>query len=145
MACDSNGNVFMNVRSYDYSSSLGGADLAVVKFDSDLNCLGAKYWGYSGSDYAYGGCAVDSNDNVYIEGYCYNPPGGIGGYYDGAVAKFDNSLNFIDDKLVGGNYYDYYYNLYVDDNDEVFVSGYGYPFSAPASITTGALCKWTRT
>ena len=128
VACDSNDNVFLNVRSYD-SAGPGGADLAVVKFDSDLTCLGAKYWGYSGSDYAYGGIGIDSSDNVYIEGYVYNAPGGIGGYYDGAVVKFDNNLNFVDDKLCGTNYYDYYYNLFVDDNDEVFVSGYGYPFS----------------
>ena len=103
----------------------------MVKFDSDLNCLGAKYWGYSGSDYAMAGCAVDSNDNVYISGYCYQPPDRFPGsynYYDAGIAKFDNNLNFVDDRLCGGDYYDYMYNLMVDDADEVYLSGYGYPY-----------------
>ena len=100
-------------------------DLAIAKFDSDLNSLWEVQKGTDRNDKA-NGIALDSSGNVFIGGSTYKPLGegasGIG--YEVFIAKYDSTGNEIFIKQVGtDNPADLAYDIAIDSKDQVYVAG----------------------
>ena len=125
------------------TSSEGTAgDALVVKFDSNLDLIARKRYGGSGND-IFISVAVDSSNNIICAGYTSSE--GTGG--DALVVKFDSSLNIIARKRYGGTGTDYFYDVAVDNSDNIICSGWagsegaggydGFILKLPSTIPSG--------
>ena len=152
---DSNGNVYIAGNFWatvDFDpgegtrnlTSAGSADAFVSKFDRNGNFLWAKSIGGTGDD-AGNGVGVDENGNVYLTGNYsgtvdFDPGEGIsvltspGLYYDVFISKFDGNGNFIWAKGIGGMSDDESFDIAVDGNRSIFVTGM---FSLTADFDPG--------
>ena len=113
-------NVYM--AGYTLSTGFGGYDGLVVKFDGELNVVKAKVYGGSSTDEFYG--AHSDGEYIYAVGFTYSE--GAGGY-DALVVKFDEDLNVVAKKVIGGGSHDYFYEVTGDDQ---YLYAVGYTLSA---------------
>ncbi len=146
VAVDAEGNVYMAGRTQSnfggisttgaHQVSMGGFyDAFLVKFDSNGTRLWGTYFGGNGRDEAYG-CAVDSENNVYISGHTdsFNNISQAGHQmtlsgeaWKGFLAKFSP-----DGIRIWGTYYGQSPNdspgsgCAVDTDNNVFLSGHTY-------------------
>jgi Beta-propeller repeat len=98
------------------TESLGGAtygDAIIVKYDSEFNVLAQKRYGGSGDD-IFARCVVDDNDDIYVCGWTYSEGFGNPTYGSCLIVKYDNDLNLIIRKVMGGVYGDQFNNLCID-------------------------------
>ena len=86
----------------------------------------AKVFGGSKFDQAFG-IAVDELGNTFISGRTSTSGFGgqsLAGDSDAFVAKYTQTGNVVWTRLIGGSGYDFSYNLCVDTNGNVYVTGY---------------------
>lgn len=128
--------------------SNGQLDVYLAKYNSLGNFQWAKNLGSSnGGDYV-NGIDVDASSNIYINGYyqgasliagtlTLSPYGG----YDAFVAKYNTAGTALWANKIGGPLDDYGYDLAVDQNANVYVTG---PFSGTIiSVGTSTLGNTT--
>lgn len=113
-------------------TSAGNLDIFLVKLTADGNFVWAK--SFSGTEYEESnGLGTDSNGNIYLSGYFYNPldfdpnsetfemtPTGSG---DGFVVKLNPAGEFVWAKKFGGENFDLATGMKVMPNGDVYVSG----------------------
>jgi len=118
-------NMAMAVDSYSnvYVTGSSGGDYATVKYDSNGNELWATSYNGPGNsdDYPYA-ITVDSLGNAYVTGSSY----GSGTSRDIATIKYDPNGNELWVVRYDGpaNDYDYAQAMTIDDNNNIYVSGY---------------------
>jgi len=143
IALDGGGNVhitgyFFSTMDFDPGTgtanltSAGVGDIFIAKYDASGNYLWAKALGGIGNDAGYA-LALDGSGNVYVAGSFlieadFDPGAGMAnltavGGYDGFVAKYDASGNYLWAKAMGGTGFDYGYGLALDGNGNVHVTG----------------------
>jgi hypothetical protein len=141
---DAQGNIFVAGRtrstdfpiidgSFDTDGHNGGTnDVFISKFSPDLTTLLAStYLGGVGNDGSWPGVAmtIDPEGNIYVAGRTTSSDfphtyGSLSGSSDAFVAKFDNNLeNLLASRLLGGTSNEYYLQLAIDADGNVFVSG----------------------
>jgi hypothetical protein len=81
---EDSGNVF--ITGYTESFGVGGADVILLKYDSDGTQVWNKTWGDS-DDERGDSIGIDDSGNIYITGYCDSPIYGVG-EYDAFLLKF---------------------------------------------------------
>lgn len=118
-----------------HQSVYGGGeyDVFLAKFTSDGVLLWSTLFGGTGWDSGYS-CEVDATGNVYITGQTGSPnaiaTAGThqttfdGGISDAYVAKFDPIGNLLWGTYFGGSEYDASYACSLDENDQVYVTGF---------------------
>jgi uncharacterized delta-60 repeat protein len=111
----------------------GYPDMLVAKYTEDGEPVWIRNWDgpANGSDYGVG-VALDSQGNVYAAGYAY--PDGT--RY--VLVKYDPDGNQLWQRIYqgssgGGNIV---YDLVVDDNDEIYLTGYTTQYSGPGDVMT---------
>ncbi|MBP8032991.1 MAG: SBBP repeat-containing protein [Bacteroidia bacterium] len=146
---DSNDNIFVTgaTSSSDFpilnagtyfqslnSTSGGGQDVYILKFDSNGNRLWATYYGGTNTDIAYS-IAVDLNNNVFITGFSLSPDfptlnsgtyfQGLNASYDDVfILKFDNIGNQLWATFYGGTEGERGLSITTDLFGNVFVTGH---------------------
>lgn len=152
---DNNGHVYVTGESdgawgspvRDFS---GEDDAFVAKLDTSGNIQWHTFLGGIGWDYCTG-IAVDSSGNVYVTGYSGSTWGSplrdhSGWYYDGFVAKLNNSGILQWHMFLGGTSHDYGYSITVDNSGNIFVAGesgstWGTPLNAHSGSEDGFVAK----
>ncbi len=127
-----------------YLTSAGGGDVFISKLDSAGNFIWAKSVGGSSTDYGYS-LALDSLENIYVTGIFsgtadFNPSSSTYnlssvGSYDMYILKLDSSGNFVWAKKIGGTSYDYGYEIALDQQGNVYTTGY---FQSTADFDPGS-------
>ncbi|PWB76534.1 MAG: hypothetical protein C3F07_03580, partial [Anaerolineales bacterium] len=125
-------------------TSLGAYDVFISKLDSDGNFIWAKRVGGTGYDSGKG-IVLDPNGNIYMTGSFngtvdFNPNAGTfnlssAGSYDIFALKLDGSGNFVWAKGMGGGSGDYGFDLALDSNNNVYITG---NFNSTADFDPGA-------
>ena len=109
----------------------GVIDSYIAKFDSDGKQLWGRYYGGSGDDRAYN-IDIDISSNIYLTGYTkssdgiatvVNFPTSTPEHDDGFLAKFDDDGNRLWSLYYGGSFYDYGYDVAVDNDKNIFICG----------------------
>lgn len=116
-----------------------GTDMFVTRFDQNLNIITSTFFGGAGEEGsgAYGACAVNSSNDIYIAGFTYSPeydgfpmvPGTFDGTYNGTgdafTAMLTSGLNsLISSTYYGGNQVDRATDLVIDNNGNVIICGF---------------------
>jgi len=111
-------------------TSVGSADIFLVKYDSSGNVLWARSAGGTSSDIGYG-ISTDRSGNVYVTGVFYSPSITFASYTltnagsdDIFIAKYDSSGNVLWAKSTGGNSSDEGYSIATDALANVYITGY---------------------
>jgi hypothetical protein len=144
LALDGSGNVYLTGTTqstdfpttsgaYDRTYNGGTFDAFVSKLDGNLTTLLAStYLGGSGGDSA-NSLALDGSGNVYLTGTTQstNFPTTVGAYdqtdngKDAFVSKLDNHLTtLLTSTYLGGNLSEFGYSLALDNEGNVYVTGY---------------------
>jgi len=105
VAVDSCDNIIVTGYSYLGTDN----DFKTIKYDSSGNELWNKTYDSGGNDMAFGGVAVDSNDNIIITGSYQN-------------IAYDNNGNELGNTSIPTNYY--VESIAVDLNDRIIITGY---------------------
>jgi hypothetical protein len=138
LAVDTTGNVYAagyffgtTVIGTNTFTTSGGADLFVVKFDSNGNVIWARKAGGTLNDQARG-VAVDRGGNVFVIGDYLSASPAFGavtltnasaGSGDVFLAKYDNAGNLLWVNRAGGISTDLGYGIAVDSTGSVFITG----------------------
>ncbi|MGI8966353.1 MAG: SBBP repeat-containing protein [Limisphaerales bacterium] len=141
VATDGSGNIFVSgyfsgTATFGNSSNLtssGGNDIYLAKYDKDGNLLWAKRAGGANHDTGLH-IKVDSGGNCYLSGF-YRSTASFGGtnlivaagnptFSDLYLAKYDPAGNVVWAKSAGGNLNDVSYDVAIDANTNIFVTGY---------------------
>ncbi|MEO0118908.1 MAG: SBBP repeat-containing protein [candidate division WOR-3 bacterium] len=119
---DRNGNVYVTGRS---EGSGTGSDYATLKYDANGNLLWERRYNDPGNndDYATS-LFVDNQGNVYVTGCCYDSLTD----YDYITLKYDGAGKLLWARRYNGpgNGADFAYDLFVDNQGNVYVTGYSY-------------------
>jgi gliding motility-associated-like protein len=124
-------------------TSVGQADIFIVKLDTSGRLIWAKQMGGFSSDFV-NSIAVDNSGNVYTTGWFqgganFNPGGvhnltSVGGW-DIFISKLDSDGNFVWVKQIGGTLNEYGTAIAVDASGNVYTSGH---FQGTADFDPGA-------
>jgi uncharacterized delta-60 repeat protein len=130
VATDSSGNVYVTGYTeggLDGNTSVGKADLFVVKYNSSGTKQWTKQLGTWDSDFA-NGVATDSSGNVYVTGSTYRNLDGntSAGNADLFVVKYYDNGTKQWTKQLGSSSRDYANGIVTDSSGSVYVSGTTY-------------------
>ena len=126
IAVDPSGDVYVTGYTYSLGLTPGVSSVIILKFDPYGGLIFQRIWG--GQQNAYGtGIAVDIDGNVYVTGYTksYSITPGIPSVF---LLKFDQAGNLLFQKFWGGNRGDFAYGIAVDEQENVYITGYSYSF-----------------
>ncbi len=125
VAVDASGNSYISGYTQGVlgSSSAGGADAFLTKFDSSGSELWTQQIGTSSNDYSYS-VAVDGSGNAYISGETLGVLGdSSGGGVDAFLTKFDSSGNEVWSSQIGTSVTDFSRSMAVDASGNSYISG----------------------
>src|SRR5205085_699233 len=109
-------------------TSAGGWDAFIAKYDASGNLRWVKSAGGNGDDDAY--ARIGNDDNIYIAGGFINAMTldtfhlYTAGSLDLFVAECDSDGNFLWAKQAGSNNVDVVDNMVIDDNNNMYLTGY---------------------
>ncbi|MCY6354152.1 SBBP repeat-containing protein [Clostridium sp. ZS2-4] len=118
----------------------GNGDVFVTKIDVTPSIVYSSYLGGSSWDYGWG-IAVDNEGNVYVTGHTYSTdfPTDNGfdttlkGSRDVFVTKIDSTPSIVYSSYLGGSSSDYGYGIAVDNEGNVYVTGFTYSSDFPTN------------
>lgn len=122
IAIDLSGNVYVTGFSYD---SVSAENYATIKYNSSGVQQWISFFNGSGNDFDItSGIAVDNSGNVYVTGYSYNNSTSE----DYATVKYNSSgsQQWVSLYNGEGNDFDIAVSLKLDNQDNVYVTGYSY-------------------
>ena len=141
---DATGNIYVNGKfsgvsdfdpgenKYELTSN-GATDLFLLKLNPQGDFLFAKSIGGTELDYACS-LAFDQDMNIYQTGVFagtvdFDPGPGVenltsNGSWDIFISKLDSQGNFLWAKKIGGTHYDNGYGLYINDQGNLYATGY---------------------
>ncbi|MCE2995079.1 MAG: BspA family leucine-rich repeat surface protein [Cyclobacteriaceae bacterium] len=144
IAIDVSGNVYSTGRHYatgDFDPGIpifnlttpgGDHNVFVSKVDKNGNFVWAKSMGGIDTDYGYS-IAVDASGNVFTTGHFagtadFDPGPGTfnltaAGNDDIFVSKLDTDGNFVWAVRIGSSFLDYAYNMTIDNNGNIYITG----------------------
>ena len=125
VAVDGSGNTYISGYTDGVlgSSSAGGRDAFLTKFDSSGSEVWTSQIGTQNLDYSYS-VAVDGSGNAYISGYTSGVIGSSSaGGYDAFLTKFDSSGNEVWSSQIGSSSGDFSFSVAVDGSGNVYISG----------------------
>jgi len=118
---DNSGNCYITGYSLENST---GNDIVTIKYNSEGTMVWAKgYDGTAHADDAGNGICVDQYGNVYVIGQSFNDSRNI----DLTLIKYDANGYEVWDKIYGvteGNYEDKGFGITVDEDCNIYVTGY---------------------
>jgi hypothetical protein len=126
VAVDPSGDVYVTGYTYSLGLTPGVSSVILLKFDQFGNLLAQRIWG--GQQNAYGSAiAIDIDGNVYVTGYTksYSVTPNIPNVF---LLKFDQAGNLLFQRIWGGYRGDFAYGLTVDNQENVYITGYTYSF-----------------
>ena len=134
-------NLPTNSNSYQKNKK-GSNDIYVAKFDFKGNLLWSTYIGGSGWEYVFR-IGIDKFNRIWIVGESQssnypitdNPFPFTGGYNNGVITCFDENGDLVYSALIGGDGYDAFLDLAIDDTDIYVIGRTGssdYPVSSDA-------------
>ena len=120
LGLDSSGNVFIVGQTFGSIGGPGAPDQIIAKYNSS-GTLQAKqiYVGNPSGSERFNGAQVNNNDELIVFGYT---TAGFGSW-DAHLLKFDNSLNLIWQRALGGSGTDTIYGIAIDSSDNIYVTG----------------------
>ena len=118
VVCDENNNSIC--VGLTISEGAGGNDALVVKFDTNLNIIARKVYGYWDLD-QFIAVALDSTDSIICVGYTTATSAGG---RDCLIAKFDANLNLVTAKVYGGAIDEQFHGVAVDSSDNIICVGH---------------------
>ncbi|MFX1258671.1 MAG: hypothetical protein ACFFAN_12485 [Promethearchaeota archaeon] len=126
---NSQNNIFVVGSTKNTTADL---DLLLVKFDVNGNYLWNRTWGGNQEDIGYA-VIVDDSNNIFIAGSTesFGTPGFV--VCDVVLIKYDSEGNFDWYKTWGGTDTEYAYDLAMDSNSNIFLTGYTSSFGAEIS------------
>ncbi|MBL4755801.1 MAG: T9SS type A sorting domain-containing protein [Flavobacteriales bacterium] len=114
-------------------TSQGSNDMFIQKLDNNGNFIWAKIFGSTGNDRAES-VSINASGNVCITGFFelsvdFDPGPGTNilntnGLWDIFVLQLDANGDFLWAKGIGGSDYDYAYSLKIDDNSNIYLTGF---------------------
>lgn len=120
---DSSNNIFVCGTLIIDNQTVGVNDAYLLKLDSNFGILAQRTYG---GDYneIFNRVDVDSDDNVYVIGVS-SSNAHVTNQYDGIIVKFNNTLSSIirRRRIYGSTGYVELYDMFVDDDDTLFVVG----------------------
>ena len=161
VAVDADGNIYIIGQTYStdfpvtpdaYQKTHGGGyyDTFVSVFNNTGNLSYSTYLGGTYYDYGYG-VAVDTDGNIYITGYTESTDFPVttnayqktnNGYYDVFLSVFNSTGDLTYSTYLGGTYYDYGRGVAVDEDGNIYITGYTASSNFP--VTTDAYQKTAR-
>jgi hypothetical protein len=117
IAIDSSGNIF--AAGSGTTASAGSGDCYIIKTDSNMNILARKRFGGTGNEWVTSMCC-DPSGNVFVVGSTYSQSFGDN---DGLLFKFDNNLNLVTQKVIGGAGSEQTSRVVCDASGNVYVTG----------------------
>ncbi|MHA1821217.1 MAG: fibronectin type III domain-containing protein, partial [Promethearchaeota archaeon] len=117
IAFDSNNNIF--ITGYTKSYGAGGADVFLLKYNSNGNLLWTRTWGGAGDDVGYG-IAFDSNNNIFITGATNSYGAGAADMF---LLKYNSNGNLLWTRTWGGAGDDWGIDIMFDSNNNIFITG----------------------
>jgi len=122
IAIDNNGNVYVT----GFSEGRGSCyDYVTIKYnrEGEIEWISRYNGPTNGNDEAHA-IAVDNNGNIYVTGFSV----GQGTYFDYTTIKYnqEGEIEWISRYNGPSNYYDYARAIAVDNNGNVYVTGYSY-------------------
>ena len=118
IALDSSGNIYV-IGTTDQAGQ-GNDDILLLKWNSSGVIQWERTLGSSSSDNGYG-IAIDSSDNIFIEGRT-NAGGGV---YNAIIAKYDTSGTLVWQRAFGGSgMHSYLDGITADNSGNVYVNLY---------------------
>lgn len=132
IAVDGSGNVYVAGYSVGISSS---SDFVTIKFNSAGNIVWVRKYNGTGNHYDQAkSISVDNSGNVYVTGYSY----GTGTYSDFVTIKYNSAgvSEWISIFNGADNRWDEPVALVIDDNGNVYVTGYSGSISTSTDYAT---------
>ena len=123
VAVDVNDNIYLTGRTDSFG--LPEEDVFLVKYNSSGNKLWNRSWGGSFLDFGYG-VAVDGNNNIYSTGFTMSF--GTVGVPNAFLVKYDSAGYKIWNLTWGGSANDFAYDVVVDSNNSIYITGYTWSF-----------------
>jgi hypothetical protein len=128
IAIDSNDNIYLTGFTYGAlaGNNLGRSDVWMAKYDRNGDRVWIKQFGSSSLDYS-SEIAIDSNDNIYLNGFTYgalaekNPSSN---HEDVWIAKYDLNGDRLWVKQFGSLYGDVSGGIATDSKNDIYLTGY---------------------
>lgn len=129
------GIFILQIATYSDDHDLEGNDIPgrkrwLIKIDNEGNIIDENIISGESDLYSYGGHEIIHVDNQILLAGAANPETnlfpeaiGIGGTYDGAIAIFNEELDFIDMKIFGGSNDDVLYRIKHDEEGNYYLLG----------------------
>jgi Beta-propeller repeat. len=129
------GTITINETTLPFSEAIGGHMCAILEINATNGAI-TNFTTFGGvkSEQSIARLKCDSNGNIIAVGYYYLIDGfkvgditltgtATADHEDAFVAKFDNNLNVLWAKSIGGNYNDRAFNVTVTENDFISIGG----------------------
>ncbi len=113
-----------------FSFGAGGADIYLVRTDSEGNLLWARAYGGSGADYGYS-ARETSDGGIIVAGYTNSFGAGL---FDVCLLKTDNAGNILWTKTYGGSSSDYGHSIKETADSGFVIAGYSNSFGIGGDV-----------
>ena len=120
-----NGSVYVTGTCTNLGAGSDDDDIMTIKYDTNGNILWSKSYSGSPDDKDVGvDIGIDSTGNVYVTGYSLT----ASNYEDYVLIKYTNTgtQSWVKTYNGTGGDYDIPTKLFVDENDNIYVTGYSY-------------------
>jgi uncharacterized delta-60 repeat protein len=136
---DSSDNIYVTgwTATTGQTTTGGGEDFLIVKYDTSGNVQWQNVLGRNGADKSFS-IAASSAGNVYVLGHVSTS---TSGYEDMLVAKYNSSGTLEWQRRLGGSGQEFGYSIAVDSSENIFVVGSS-STSVPSSNTAGLIAKY---